>query len=431
MATSTQPIKTVPAPKQMISPSNVTITKNVPPPPTDSQKSAQSWINNPSSGQGGMDTYSKVQNDRWTTANKNSDYDMMKKLQSDSQRVGYTLNPYTPPTPNTTAPKEFADWQAKQGELMTKYEQMMNTPFQYNPETDPGYQAQRQLAQLRAGDATRSAMETLNDRGILNSSITGSQLGQIQQRAEQEAAAYIPQYRDQARQDYQDRLRNAGEMLKFAAGRGDIAYQNEYTRGRDNRADMVADRTYDRGIFESDRDYDRRVLEGDRTSDLATRSADLNQTQVMAALTGFMPDGTPTNAQQQQQLQNAWREAEQFGQVTPTLAQLTGIPEGTPTMAAQQQAFNQSIQREQQSLQNRQEDRLLAQANTSAERQRSASEPKSTTLQDVSKYANSVARYKDGTLLNPDQVESAILSYDLPEEEYRKLYATHGLKWGG
>lgn len=253
---------TVPAPPQMISPKSVTING-----PSSEQESVQAWINNPNSGQGGMDTYTKVQNQRWQTANQNNDYDSMKKLQSDAQRVGYTLNPYNPPKPNTSAPTQFADWQAKQGELMQRYEQMLNTPFQYNPETDPGYQAQRQLAQLRAGDASRNAMETLNDRGILNSSITGSQLGQIQQRAEQEAAAFIPQYRDQARQDYQERLRNAASMLNFAAGRGDAAADMAYRDKRADRSDMESDRAFDRGAMESDRNFDRGALESDRAFD--------------------------------------------------------------------------------------------------------------------------------------------------------------------
>jgi len=154
---------------------------------------------------------------------------------------------------------------------------MLSTPFQYNPETDPAYQAQRQLAQLRAQDASRNAMETLNDRGIINSSITGSQLGQIQQRAEQEAAAFIPEYRNQARQDYQDRLRNAANLLSFAAGRGDTAADLAYRDNRASRSDMESDRSFDRGVMESDRNFDRGVFENDRNFDRQVQQDQLSQ----------------------------------------------------------------------------------------------------------------------------------------------------------
>src|SRR5690554_5646744 len=151
--------------------------------------------------------------------------------------LGYVPNPSSQNSTSAnavqSAPDQFQQWQTKQNELMSKYESLMNTPFQYNPETDPGYQAQRQLADLRAGDASKAAMETMNEKGILNSSLTSSQLAQIEQRAEQEAAAYIPQYRSEAYGQYQDKLRNAAEALNFATGRADRADEVGF---RDDRA---------------------------------------------------------------------------------------------------------------------------------------------------------------------------------------------------
>lgn len=74
---------------------------------------------------------------------------------------------------------------------------------------------------------------------------------------------------------------------------------------------------------------------------LQQRAQELSEMQLMAQLTGFLPDGTPTNAYQQQQLENEWRVAEATGRITPFLAQLYGIPENTPTMAAKQLAIQQ------------------------------------------------------------------------------------------
>lgn len=259
--------------------------------------SAQAWVNNPASGMGGLDTYTKKQNDRFQTASAANDTDMIGKLQADSQRVGYTLNPYNAvpnpaPTnalaaPNTTAPSAYTDWQAKQNELMQKYETLMSGSFEYNPETDPKYQAFKTLSASRADaaakTATRSTEEELNARGILNSSVTASQLGQIQQNAKQtaetEALAQLPQYEAQARQGYQDKLRNAADLLSFSAGRGDAAYQQEYTQQRDAKNDANTDRNYNRNVLEGDRAFNAQEKQNNFTNNLNTEQFNLQKAQ--------------------------------------------------------------------------------------------------------------------------------------------------------
>lgn len=142
-----------------------------------------------------------------------------------------SVMPKTNPVPNPNQPSintpsipanQYTDWQAKNNANYANLEKMSQEQFTYNPETDPGYQAQRQLAQLRAGDATKGAMEAANEKGVFGSSVMTSQLGQIQQRAEQEAAAYIPEYRQQAYGQFQDRLAAAGNLLNQSRNlRGD------------------------------------------------------------------------------------------------------------------------------------------------------------------------------------------------------------------
>lgn len=130
--------------------------------------------------------------------------------------------PTPPKTTNTFSSPQYNDWMTKQNEAFANLEKLMSTPFEYNPETDPAYLAQRQLAQNRAQSASNSTLEAMNERGIMGSSLTANQLGQIQQNAEQEALSYIPQYRQQAYGQYQDRLSNAGNLLSQArALRGD------------------------------------------------------------------------------------------------------------------------------------------------------------------------------------------------------------------
>jgi hypothetical protein len=325
----------------------------VPAPPTtpqSSQQSAQAWINNPDSGQGGMDTYTKVQNDRWNTANQNSDYDTMKKLQSDAQRVGYTLNPYKPPevkAPNPTAPTQFADWQAKQNELMQKYESMLNTQFQYNAETDPRYQAFQTLSKSRAEaaakDANKATLETMNDRGLLNSSLTTSQLSQnenkFRQQAETEALAQLPQFYSEARQDYQDRLRNAANMLNFAAGRGDVAYQNEYTRARDERSDKEAARIEEKADREAQirAEEERRATNIKNANDLAEMFGIGVQPKDSGEALFEQVAGRPTvkaQTEQRQYFQELVNASDKYGEVLPELAQMIGVPVGTPMLNA-------------------------------------------------------------------------------------------------
>lgn len=80
---------------------------------------------------------------------------------------------------------------------------------------------------------------------------------------------------------------------------------------------------------------------------IAGQNADRDQAKQLADLTGYMSDGrggyVPTNAKQQQDLTNAWKQAEELGAVTPALAALTGIKAGTPTQTARNQAIQNGI----------------------------------------------------------------------------------------
>jgi hypothetical protein len=290
---------------------------------------------------GGRDAYVASQNKRWQDANASNNASLMSSLQADAKRVGYTLNPYKAPsttTPNATqAPtspyaEEYSQWKTKMNDALSNYEKLAGGSFSYDPNTDPKYQAMQTLAKQRAGAAKQSTMEDLNSRGILNSSVTASQLGQIEQAAEQEALAYIPQYEAMARQDYQNRLSSAANLLNTYGGLADTAYNRDYTAGRDARADMESDRNYNRGVLESDRNFEYQQ-----------NRQQFDQDVTMAELTGRLPDGTPTNAYQQQQLANLWTVAEQTGVIPNELADMYGIPRGTQTQAAKQFALNYAL----------------------------------------------------------------------------------------
>lgn len=58
---------------------------------SSSSNEHQAWINNPSSGYGGMDNYVANQQARYNEAVASGDTDLLGRLSADAQRVGYTL----------------------------------------------------------------------------------------------------------------------------------------------------------------------------------------------------------------------------------------------------------------------------------------------------------------------------------------------------
>lgn len=106
------------------------------------------------------------------------------------------------------------DYIEKASGLMTQLEKMMQTPVTFTPETDPTYIAAQKLADAGAKTATRNTLETMNDRGIVNSSITASQLGQIEQEAELKPLELIPQLQQQAYSQNQQQISNLGSLMQ-------------------------------------------------------------------------------------------------------------------------------------------------------------------------------------------------------------------------
>lgn len=147
--------------------------------------------------------------------------------------------------------------------------------------------------------------------------------------------------------------------------------------------------------------------------------------------------GLPTVAQQSAaqkaddtRRSEAWKRVDQFGYVQSQAdADLLGVSVGTQSQKAKEAAMDAAYKDRTANIAQKNADTAAKNADTAANKPVPAI--KGATIESVSKYANGVARYQDGELLNPDQVEAAILSYDLPETELRKLYATYGLKWGG
>ena len=100
-------------------------------------------------------------------------------------------------------------------------------PFTYDPKSDPLYQTMLANALTNAGAnakiAQQNAMESLNERGILNSDITNSQVAKIQQDAltgaqSQLESTLLPQLMSQAYQRYNDGLANTRYQADLLRG---------------------------------------------------------------------------------------------------------------------------------------------------------------------------------------------------------------------
>lgn len=91
-----------------------------------------------------------------------------------------------------------------------------------------------------------------------------------------------------------------------------------------------------------------------------TMDRTFNQGITMAELTGYLPNGKKTTAEEQRFLENQWMLSEQLGVISPELAKLYGIPANTPTQAARQWADSNALNWAQHNLNVQQEDRIAS-----------------------------------------------------------------------
>jgi hypothetical protein len=89
---------------------------------------------------------------------------------------------------------------------------MMTSGFTYDPEKDASYKSLQALATKQAKIASGEAMETMNDRGILNSTVTGDRIAQVEQTAQDAVTAQVPNLKNAAYGQYMDKLSTLNNM---------------------------------------------------------------------------------------------------------------------------------------------------------------------------------------------------------------------------
>jgi hypothetical protein len=151
------------------------------------------------------------------------------KLDSNGNPVFEPPDPTLPPTEYDAKEKEYLakyeqwasqDWAAPYAaQLETKINEILSRTFNYDPATDT------QL-QLATKNMTRTVLEAMNSRGILNSTITENQV-------QQGVADLMPQYQQIARQQFQDEgtvLMSQVDMLMNANNTAYNQYMDEGER---------------------------------------------------------------------------------------------------------------------------------------------------------------------------------------------------------
>jgi hypothetical protein len=271
---------------------------------------------------------------------------------------------------------------------------LVNTPFSYDPTSDPAYQAALRAAQQTLEVNQKNTNAQLRATGQGKSSYSETVANQLaNQSSENIANNVLPVYAQQAYQQYQDSI---GNQRNLYSDYNQQDFQNPITESSVTGNYMPAEATAaykqliankqaaesptitrdERAAISSETDALRATLKrlgidisglgADKTSaqagavnpgirtlagqnqdlaasnqtfnqKLSTRQQDFNEGITMADLTGSI-NGKATTAEQQRQLTNLWTVAEQTGTIPDTLADQYGIPRGTQTQSAKQLA---------------------------------------------------------------------------------------------
>lgn len=177
----------------------------------------------------------------------------------------------------TKTPTLQSTYQTNANDILSQIKQ--NISKQYDYTSNPYYQAQLNLAQQEGEQASRRAMEELNRRNILNSTITGYQVGQAQQEA---INARMPSAIQTINTMNQQNLSNLFDLYDVYSG----LEKQEYER-------------------------------------------QLKQDELALEREKYLLDRADTN------LKNAWERVKNLGYVDNVASSILGLPVGTPSFEAQ------------------------------------------------------------------------------------------------
>lgn len=158
-------------------------------------------------------------------------------------------------------------WKQAQG-YKTQLDGLINGNWTYDPESDASYKSLQELAQKNAKTASTGAMESMNDRGILNSTVTSDRVGQIEQGAQDQVTAAIPGLKQQA---YGERMDKAQQLYNM--------YNTVYGQATQERAYGEDKRRWDLGYQQQQKEFETAKSQWGAEFGLAQRQQGFNEAQ--------------------------------------------------------------------------------------------------------------------------------------------------------
>lgn len=157
--------------------------------------------------------------------------DLFNPAQTTVRDVNGTAAPVNNGQANWNSNQSIPDYGAMTPEMIKQIQNgYLNNPA-YDPATDPAYQASLALANKQANAAGLSTMEDMNERGILNSTITSDRVGQIKQGASDAVIGNIPGLQANYNNNHQNNMNGLSNLLNTTIG----ASQFQQTFAEGNR----------------------------------------------------------------------------------------------------------------------------------------------------------------------------------------------------
>jgi len=189
-------------------------------------------------------------------------------------------------------------------DILSRLRQQAMQPKPYTPETDPAYQAAKQ-------QVARDVMEILNQRGILNSTITRDQLAQ-------NIAAIIPELQKQYYSRQQDRFSNLGNVLSALTG----LERQQFARQQDRFSNLGSVLGALSGLEQQQYGQFQNLYERQRAFEQQQYERQLEEEQRRIE-------------EEEREIKRAWDRVKNLGYVDNLASIVLGIPVGTPSFQAQ------------------------------------------------------------------------------------------------
>lgn len=404
-------------------------------------------------------------------------------IQAISAATNMTPRKAVTPMATNAAQMMVTNTQPRTEQTLNSIQNTVNKPFEFNANTDQGYQSALRAAQQNLEVSQKNTYAQMRAQGRGKSSYSDTVTRQLENQSNENVAnTVLPQYLQQAYKQYQDGISNQSNLygLQYqqdvttpmneaqitgnyvppaaqnaingilalkqqaeatgttAAQRTELSKQADGLRAQlqslgidpskygANVNSATAGATQTQGL---------RTLAG-QAQDLNKQESQFNQGITTAQLTGTMPDGTKTTTEQQRQLTNLWTVADQTGTIPSELAKLYNLPEGTQTLAAKQFAQQLAISQQNAdtsagglalSRDNAAWDQQTAIIDAQTKAQQAAAQ--TMTPQDYAKeYVNPIAKRNDkGLVQNKNDVIAAIGASGYDDTKIDALLKQYGI----